>query len=437
MVQLNNTFEQLGPNDRPSSASTAKTARPRPATTSASSSSVIAPLSPSTTRLLTLLSLLFRPLRLSPSFLPALQTVKSLLFSKDYLRAFGSEGEEGERWREVYVSRWTPARAVVYARVFEECRLAEALGWAGEAGGEAGLGEGEREERELKRERERAKRRREWKKGGKTAAEIEALEKAMDKAEVEASQAGSNEAAGEVPEEHDVLMIGAGAGGEVLALGAALGAAAEKEAAPTKRPRVKVQVVDQGAWGRLLEKMAEGLRGEWQALSSPSSTTSADDCVSNTPHPFSVNFSQSDVLSPSSPLPSPSSPGGYRLITILYTLTELLLQSRPSTLSLLRKFSLPSFSSSGTLLLIVESASLALIPLGSSGRTYPLGVLLDHALCGAPGKEEEGQWERLRAEEGKWYRMPAGAEEAYNPVGSGQKIALENARVVLRLYRRK
>ncbi|GAA5894030.1 hypothetical protein JCM6882_007964 [Rhodosporidiobolus microsporus] len=445
MVQLNDTFDRLTVSDRPSS-STGKPTRPRPAaSTSSSSSSAVAPLAPSTARLLTFLASLFTPLRLSPSFLPALQSVKSLLFSKDYLRAFGSPGEEGERWREVYVSRWTPARAVVYERVFEECAVAEALGWTSERG-DAGLGEEEIEERELGRERERARRRREWKKEGKAPAEVDALEKAADEAEEEAKREAKGKQRAEEEgdaqlEDQNVLMLGAGAGGEVVAFGCVLGSAAEKEGAPARRPRVKVEVVDQGAWGTLLDKMADGMRATWPALSAPLSQSSISNHATATatspllrPHPLTVSFSQSDVLAPSS-LSPPSSP--YRLITILYTLSELLLQSRPSTLRLLRQFSSAAFTAPGTLLLIVESASLALIPLGAEGRTYPLGALLDHALCGAPGKEDEGEWVKVRGEEAKWYRMPSGAEEAYNPPGSGGRIGLENARVVLRLYRRK
>ncbi|GAA5974694.1 hypothetical protein JCM11641_007226 [Rhodosporidiobolus odoratus] len=427
MVQLNNTFEQLAKSDQPPAQKQSR-ARQKVSQSSTTPSTSLSTLPQSTHQLLSLLARLFIPLRISPSFTSHLQRVKGLLYDKDYLRAFGSEGEEGERWRQVYVARWTPARAVMYERVFEECGVAAVLGWAKNE-----IKEADTEEQELKRERERAKRRREWKKEGKSGAEIDALELELELAQgATLGQAQPREQ----PDEHHILMLGAGAGSEVVALGSCLGAAASSPTSSSthRRPRIQVDVVDQGAWGGLLNQMMDGLKEEWPALSSStfSSTTPTEHGT------FGLAFKHTDVLAtpPSSsdvetPAPVILLRPSTRLITIFYTISELLLQSRPSTLRLLSSF---STTSPGTFLLIVESASLALIPLGKEGRTYPLGTLLDHALCGAQG---EGSWEKVKSEEAKWYRMPEGAEEVYNPVGSGERVKLENSRVVLRLYRRK
>ncbi|BGP02195.1 25S rRNA (uridine(2843)-N(3))-methyltransferase [Rhodotorula toruloides] len=419
MPQLNTVFSQLAVNDRatPSNgrATGAKsTARPR---TNASAPS---DLSTTCARLLTLLSRLFDPVRRSPTFTPTLQHVKGLLYNKEYLAAFGTESEKGERWREVYAARWVPARTVVYERIFEELGAAELLGWRTK-----GKGRERTEEEEEELEREVARLRRRLKQEGKTADEIAAV--------VQAHQARMSppQLSSDVPDEVNVVMIGAGAGSEVVALGGVLGAAAAY--AEQRRPRVRVQAVDQGSWGVLLDKMRNGLREEWPELAS-------------TDAGFDVDFVQGDILatahwttsSPKIDTPSQSSllvdfsSPTLRLVTICFTISELLLQSRISTLRLLSHIS--QSAPSGTQLLIVESASLALIPLGKEGRTYPLGQLLDHALCGGEGKS--GAWRIVKSDDAKWYRMPEGAEEVYNE-GKGAHVKLENSRVVLRLYEKR
>ncbi|GAA6056540.1 hypothetical protein JCM3770_006868 [Rhodotorula araucariae] len=384
-----------------------------------------------TNALLSLLSRLFTPTRRAGSFTTDLQHVKGLLFNKAYLEAFGTDGDEGERWREVYVARWTPSRTVVYERVFKECGVAAALYWD-EATGKAEL----TEEEQLERDRERARRRRRARQEGK----------AVDDDADEPVQSATAPAEA-LPEVVEAIMIGAGAGSEVLALGGVLGAAAARranaeagsEAAPRRRPRVKVHAVDQGSWAKLLAKMEDGLREDWPSL--------AGDEVSG--GGFDIEFIKGDVLA-TAPAPSaatasppsdsavpavdllPFSSPSLRLITICFTITELLLQSRVATLRLLSHIS--RSAPRGTLFLVVESASLALIPLGKEGRTYPLGTLLDHTLCGAKG---DGAWETLQSDDAKWYRMPEGAEDVYNAGGKGAIVKLENSRVVLRLYRKK
>ncbi|GAA5965758.1 hypothetical protein JCM21900_002128 [Sporobolomyces salmonicolor] len=413
MVQLNKTFEQLAVAEHSPAWHAKVPTRPRPKPTT---SSTAAALPESTRQLVALLSRLFTPFRTSPTFTPTLQHVKGLLYNKQYLEAFATDSDEGERWREVYVSRWTPARALMYERILRECGVAEALGWAEERE------DGEREVSERRREKER---------------EAKAAERAKVKA-VDGRQ-----------QEKEVIMIGAGAGSEVLGLACVLGSAAagkdqdedEDEAVAERRqrrPRVTVKAIDQGSWGALIGKMGQGIREEWPVLAGELQDGAAGD--------FEVEFIKGDVLQPFSPAPAPSdssanstpsashllnldySSPSLSLITICFTISELLLQSRLSTLRFLSH--LTSSSPSGVHLLIVESASLALIPLGKSGRTYPLGQLLDHALCG------DGKWNVVKSEETQWYRMPEGAEEAYNR-GTGTRVKLENSRVVIRLYRKK
>ena len=406
----------------------------------------------SSTRLLALLSRLFAPLRRSPNFSATLQHVKGLLYDQQYLAAFGTESEEGERWREVYAARWVPSRAVIYQRIFNECDLARHLGWQIPSDG-TNEESGERprsEEEELEQERERAKLRRRLRQEGKSADEIsQAVDELEQKLRAARAPAGSE--AEDAPAVVDAIMIGAGAGSEVVALGAVLGVAAAgtegedtSESAPVsdrRPPRVRVQAVDQGSWDVLLDKMAQGLREAWPPLDR--------EHVDQQQQPrFAVRFVKGNVLddkmiataagsSSSAPMIDFGS-SSLRLITICFTITELLLQSRLETLRLLSTIS--RSAPSGTLFLIVESASLAQIPIGQEGRTYPLGKLLDHALCGSGGGGEHGgggAWEILRSEDAKWYRMPEDADEVYNAMGKGTKVKLENSRVVLRLYRKR
>ncbi|BGP26596.1 hypothetical protein Rt10032_c11g4459 [Rhodotorula toruloides] len=419
MPQLDTVFSQLAVNDR----STHSNGRATGAKTIASprlNTSAPDNLTQTCSRLLTLLSRLFDPVRRSPNFSPTLQHVKGLLYNKEYLAAFGTESEEGERWREVYAARWVPARAVVYERIFEELGVVKLLRWNAKGKEREWT---EEEEEEL--EREVARLRRRLKQEGKSADEVAAA------AQAHQASARKVQPAPDVPTEVDVVMIGAGAGSEVVALGGVLGTAAVD--AEQRRPRVRVKAVDQGSWSVLLGKMGGGLREEWPQLALQDAALDVDFVQGDVLSSSKAYTLQADTSAPSqpSPLVDFSSPS-LRLITICFTISELLLQSRISTLRFLSHISQSAPSS--TRLLIVESASLALIPLGKEGRTYPLGQLLDHALCGSEGKS--GAWRIVKSDDAKWYRMPEGAEEVYNE-GKGAHVKLENSRVVLRLYEKR
>jgi 25S rRNA (uracil2843-N3)-methyltransferase len=169
--------------------------------------------------------------------------------------------------------------------------------------------------------------------------------------------------------------------------------------------------VDQSDWSAVLKQQEAALLAGYPSLGDR----------------LSVRFQHSDILDPtaSSLLPFPTA----SVITLLFTISELFLQSRSATLSLLS--TITNQTRPGTLLIIVESASLGQIPIGTSGNTYPLGMLLDSALTQTKGRAEEdrAKWEILQEEENKWYRMPTGSEECY-------PLKLENSRVVSRVLRR-
>jgi 25S rRNA (uracil2843-N3)-methyltransferase len=207
-------------------------------------------------------------------------------------------------------------------------------------------------------------------------------------------------------ETKEVICLGGGAGSEVVALGSLLSRVGEGWEGIGG---VRVNVVDNCGWEKIVEKQQQGMVGLWKEMEGR----------------FDVGFTNADVLDIDSPIDYSKA----TLVTLLFTISELFLQSRTKTMALLAHLS--SNTPSGALLLIIESASLSEIPIGSSGRTYPLGTLLDHALASdkSGNKGGKGAWEVVRAEESVWYRMPEGAKECY-------PLKLENTRVVIRLYRK-
>jgi 25S rRNA (uracil2843-N3)-methyltransferase len=318
------------------------------------------------------------------------------LYNKEYSTAFGSSGEQGEEFRKVYFARWTPARAVLYERAFQECKLGQLLGWQDDLD--------EKEDERVRNER-----------------------RFRNKIEGTSDDSIGNDDDEKEEKQFRVIMIGSGAGAELLALGSILGESSNTTT--SSRPRITIQAIDQGNWGELVDKMNSGMKSQWSTSLNSSN--------------FNLQFHQTDLLSSSSNSNNESesldlSSPDLKLVTILFTITELLLQSRSSTLRFLSN--LTNSAPKGLNLLIIESASLALIPIGTNGRTYPLGQLLDHALGGG------GKWEILKSEETKWFRMPLGAEDVYNnddnddnnggSSSKGIRVKLENSRVVLRLYRK-
>ncbi|SGY62211.1 BQ5605_C007g04665 [Microbotryum silenes-dioicae] len=302
--------------------------------------------------LLAYLSDLAKPIINSPDFKTQLQTVKSALYEKDYDRAFGSDLN-----RLVYTARWVPSRAIIYRRIYRESPdIKETL-----------------------------------------------------RAPVSTSNAEEDKS-----KPVKVLMLGGGAGSEVIALVSLL------ERVTDWSNRVEITAIDNSDWSEIIKQQSQALFSSYPETLSPER--------------LAIKFLQADVLTA---FPTPDIPyAEAKLVTILFTISELLLQARSTTLSLLAY--LTQACQKGTLLLIVESAALAQIPIGSSGRTYPLGTLLDHALAPPQvsskgrkeGEAQEGpKWEIVRSEDSVWYRMPIGSSDCY-------PLALENSRVVLRLYRK-
>ncbi|KAK9244977.1 hypothetical protein V1506DRAFT_554322 [Lipomyces tetrasporus] len=192
-------------------------------------------------------------------------------------------------------------------------------------------------------------------------------------------------------EKKNILCIGGGAGGEVLALATL--------ANDLRAKNVNILAVDIAHWDDVFVRLRDGIRRGlgWDK------NGDGDDIANDSIH-FNgrVDFSSLDI------------------ITILFTTNELFAQSRPRTLTLLRYIT--DNCKPGTLLLVVESAgSYSHIQIGS--KTFPVQFLLDHTLV-----DGGARWEKVVDDDAVWFRVD-GAILKY-------PLQLENMRFFLRMYRR-
>ena len=228
---------------------------------------------------------------------------------------------------------------------------------------------------------------------------------------------GEGEGEGEDEDEDDtvsgsteILSLGGGAGSELLAFAAVIQAChTQSRYGKGKAPaRISWTGIDMGAWQPTLEKLEKALQAEWDLAP----LLKTEYIRSNLLDP--ADSSLSNILTRSQP----------RLITLLFTLTELLAQSRSQTISVLHLIT--KLTTPGTLLLVIDSASdISEFEVGSEGRKWPVWMILD-AVLGAGGGEK---WETVRSEDTTWYRLSEG-------VGAAWAAKLENTRYWMRLHRR-
>jgi 25S rRNA (uracil2843-N3)-methyltransferase len=200
----------------------------------------------------------------------------------------------------------------------------------------------------------------------------------------------------------NVLALGGGAGSELLAL-------ASLVASPNGKGKSKQYTytsLDIGAWSGVLDKLHSSIKSE---LRLPDSS-------------LSIHYTQTNLLSDTEILITTLKDKSPNLVTLLFTLSELLQQSRQSTITLLHN--LTTNTSPGTLFLIADSASdISEFEMGSSGRKWPVYMLLDTILSGMGG------WKRVEGEDSRWFRFEEG-------VGAGWVVKLENTRYWYRVYKR-
>ena len=348
----------------------------------------------------------------SPDFSANVQKAKGLLYDKKWLELVGNSA-----LLESYAGRWVPSRACCYRELFASLASVRKLFVVERGSRDGGDSEGS---------------------DGSDAEDEE-----ENNAEAGPSKSATPPEAVETLNTR-ILSLGGGASSELLSIAALVHSCLNLEPKATSDIKGKSPVkwswtgVDIGAWDGIVDKFRSALSTEWDLEQGV----------------FDVDFVQADLLKPAAAPSTPAARGTKlptaeistgdtdslppidmstlfspqpSLITILFTLTELLTQSRPSTFAFLRSLTL--HSKPGTLLLVADSASdLSEFEMGSSGRKWPIHMVLDTLLLGPPGSSS-GDWHCMRKEDSRWFRMGEG-------VGAGWPVKLENTRYWFRLYRR-
>jgi 25S rRNA (uracil2843-N3)-methyltransferase len=210
-----------------------------------------------------------------------------------------------------------------------------------------------------------------------------------------------------------IVSLGGGAGTEILAIASLIHGQRlvdRQEGRESSKQYPEWVGVDFGPWSGVLEKFSSAFSSLWHFdLPSP--------------------CHQMDLLKPASPNPLlPLIGGNTSLVTLIFTICELMSQSRPGTIRLIRD--LTTNLRSGGLLLVADSASdIAEFELGSSGRKWPVYMVLDAMLLGTKDDEGKAQWVKVESEDSRWFRLPEG-------VADNWPVKLENTRYWYRLYKR-
>ena len=245
-----------------------------------------------------------------------------------------------------------------------------------------------------------------------------------------------------------IVCIGAGAGAELVALGAFLNhivGPLRENVQPLSckadtHAMLEVNAIDIADWSPILRELYSSMTTA-PRLSQYASVKAQ---ASNQPLINSVNFklrcTKSDILKMDSTDLDDAFAGAI-LVTMMFTLNELYSTSISTTTNLL--LSLTMLLSPDALLLVVDSpGSYSTIELGAGSdanasndrKKYPMSWLLDHTLLtdastGSPknGSLERPRWEKLISRDAEWFRLP---DELKYP------IDLEDMRYQLHLYRR-
>lgn len=296
-------------------------------------------------RLLYVFADVFGDVLAAADFASVVRDVKQALYRREFAAAFA-----GEARLDAYAARWSPTRALCYARVLRDLR--HHLRPLGEGGGRGGA------------DAERA-----------SAAET------------------SREAVASA-ETLTVLSVG-GCAAEHVALASYLHGTAS---------RGVLTLLDVAPWSRVTSRLQQAL------TSSPglSSHASAAAKVSNRPlladAQLTTTFHQIDVLSLSCARLARLAGPNPLLVTLFFTLNELYtVGGLGKTTAFVRTLSgaLPSRS----LLLVVDSpGSYSEAAIGKDKKRYPMQWLLDHTLLDT--ETPNCRWEKLESHDSVWFRLP-------------------------------
>lgn len=369
------------------------------------------PFNPPDSELLALIHRALHSTLSSDEFQPTIQKIKGLLYDKKWLEVFcGPEG-----LLESYAGRWVPSRAACFRELMGQL-VGEVFDGEGDVDqqlGQLSLGDDESDKDEEEAEEEGQEEKGEDKEGSEKVGK----------------EASGNASPAEKPTHH-ILSLGGGAGSELLAISALI--RSTLLARPRSHPSWTWTGIDIGNWHNVLKKLEGAVRMDWEI----------------TEDMLEVEYVKGDLIASIKPtaakegekkdgdgeimegiawgpidwkgLLTRKSPA---LITLFFTLAELLTQSRPLTLSLFA--TLTTQCKPGTLFLIADSASdISEFAIGSEGRKWPAWMVVDAMLTGK-GKG----WEKVRGEDSRWFRFEEG-------VGAGWACKLENTRYWYRLYRR-
>lgn len=337
--------------------------------------------------------------------LRTLQEVKSHLYNRDFLAAFGQES-----YLEAYAARWSPSRAWGYTTILGEVLIdARKKGYISSSEEEDNVSA--------------------VCLGGGAGAELVALGMAV---------AIINNRA-------ETLHLQADDGEE------------SNRAAKSKCLKLDVKLVDIAAW----QDVVSLLHGALKTPPVLSAYASAAAKAANRPivqaEELSFTFTQVDVLKLSFDALT-QLVEGVKLITIMFTLNELYSTSLSDTQAFL--LSLTSLTAPGTLLLVVDSpSSYSQVKLAGKDKTYPMHYLLDVTLLSmAKGAQDddgaasfvgssaapldlgegdkspiiedntEPMWEKIMEDQSRWFRVPQSLR---------YPLELENMRCQIHLFLRK
>lgn len=345
-----------------------------------------------------------------------IQQVKQFLYNRDFDNAFGEK-----RLLEAYAARWSPSRALAYTKIFYNLPVFSAILSPILFNGPEEPGVQDRFDSTIQGPHIMAK---------------ESLDspQMLDRPQRRLSR---------------IVFIGAGAGAEIVALGAFLryledrvsdeqnpeGASAMKSSA--KRLQFDVKAIDIADWGLVVSRLHSAITTAPPLSPYASAEAKAANRPLADPSMYRLQFVREDVLE-MKPADLATSLAEANFVTLMFTLNELYSTSITATTNLL--LSLTTIMSPDALLLVVDSpGSYSTVKLGATSdrsdeKIYPMQWLLDHTLLksAATGSGKDSsfgrdQWEKLEARESEWFRLPKGLT---------YPIELEDMRYQLHLYRR-
>ncbi|ORY68704.1 uncharacterized protein BCR38DRAFT_334501 [Pseudomassariella vexata] len=271
-------------------------------------------------------------------FASVLQEVKQALYNREFAKAFGKEG-----YLDVYAARWSPTRALCYARVLGE--IEEHLREEGK-GSEGGGNEVERRNKQSPLK---------------------------------------------------VLAIGGGAA-EIVSFASFLSRNEEFSGDLT--------LLDTGPWKGVIDKLSTTLRTPPQLSKYASATAKATNAALTPESRLRWTFAQQDILDLTKEQLAEVLGTDALLVTLLFTLNELYTSGGiAKTTSFLR--TLTTSIPINSLLLVVDSpGSYSEASIGKEARKYPMQWLLNHTLLNDSKLPTDGcKWEKLESHDSIWFRV--------------------------------